>query len=184
MKCCWNIQSWAGQGKGLRWSIRGDSPVHSNSLLSQRRRECSLLMTPSTERQISPLTPRPWGRELGVEKRGGGISWDFLSFQTCRVLTYTDRKKHLLNRSAYIKDNKSDMIDESAWPVTKPATAPTRGPIAPFYFFNIFYFYELYESLRCRSSMSWIKPFCMFYTHTHMQQNGLHLCIHIKSASM
>lgn len=172
---------WTGKGAyDGRLERRGDTPL----LLQLFTVPAQERMSPSdaTIYWTTDYTFNPQAMRQGVG--GRGISSDFLSFQTCRVLTYTDRKKHLLNRSAYIKDNKSDMIDESAWPVTKPATAPTRGPIAPFYFFNIFYFYELYESLRCRSSMSWIKPFCMFYTHTHMQQNGLHLCIHIKSASM
>lgn len=132
------IQSWAGQGKGPTmegWRGGAIHPFYSNSLLSQPRRECPLLMPRSTERQTIPLTPRPWGRELG----GGGLVVTSCPFKPAGCWLTLVGKKHLLNRSAYIKDNKSDMIDESAWPVTKPATAPTWGPLAPFYLFFMIY---------------------------------------------
>lgn len=58
----------------------------------------------------TPGQTRPWGWATvwGVNRDRVNVC-DFLSFQTCRVLTCTGtNKKHLLNKSAYIKDIKGN----------------------------------------------------------------------------
>lgn len=77
-------------------------------------RQRALLLPPSSSERHTHVTPgqtRPWGRATvwGDIEGVGEATCDFLSFQTCNgcwLALVGKQKKHLLNRSAYIKDSK------------------------------------------------------------------------------